>query len=483
MPHITRALLRKRAEHNEGMISTLEELSLHQEELESISDVLGTTCRKLKILYLQNNIIPRMENLHHMKELEYLNLALNNIEKIEGLDRCEFINKLDLTVNFIDFDALEASIDHLSSRRHLRELFLMGNPSQMDWDGFSDYIIYRLPQLRQLDGKEISRSMRIIAAQHFPRLEAELREKAAACRERKAQEAAAKADAGGNPGGAQAMEADGREGGADAGEEEDEDDSVPHTPEARTEMYREIAEEKAAKDAKEKERMPKERDYEKEQAEAIERTRRMEEEGRIRQCNEGKWGFSFDEETKKGCVVLDVAVPRHMDSSLIDVDIHPTYASVVIKSKVLRLSLPAEVKVGESKAQRSKTTGHLVLIMPKVKPEENEISVRVAARERQKKAEEAQQKQEEAATAREQRNLAMQAQQEASKAVKLKGLVRPSQGGLRPEPEALRAVSTIKKTVQPPPPPAHLGSKSVAGAASGSQEGDESEDDEPPPPM
>ena len=33
----------------------------------------------------QNNIIGKIENLHHMKELEYLNLALNNITKIEGL--------------------------------------------------------------------------------------------------------------------------------------------------------------------------------------------------------------------------------------------------------------------------------------------------------------------------------------------------------------------------------------------------------------
>ena len=55
MPIITKALLRKRAEHNEGMISTLEEISLHQEELEEISEVLGNICRKLKILYLQNN--------------------------------------------------------------------------------------------------------------------------------------------------------------------------------------------------------------------------------------------------------------------------------------------------------------------------------------------------------------------------------------------------------------------------------------------
>jgi protein TilB len=85
MPVITRELLRKRAEHNEGIISTLEEISLHQEELEGINEILGSTCRKLKILYLQNNIIPKIENLIHLKDLEYLNLALNNVKKIEGL--------------------------------------------------------------------------------------------------------------------------------------------------------------------------------------------------------------------------------------------------------------------------------------------------------------------------------------------------------------------------------------------------------------
>ena len=82
---ITRKLLRKRAEHNEGIISSLEEISLHQEELEGINEVLNMTCRKIKILYLQNNLIPKIENLHHLKDLQYLNLALNNITKIEGL--------------------------------------------------------------------------------------------------------------------------------------------------------------------------------------------------------------------------------------------------------------------------------------------------------------------------------------------------------------------------------------------------------------
>lgn len=59
-------------------------------------------------------------------------------------------------------------------------------------------------------------------------------------------------------------------------------------------------------------------------------------------------------------------VPKHMDSSLIDVDVHPTYVSVIIKSKVLRLRLPCEIKAGDSKCQRSKTTGGLLILMPKV---------------------------------------------------------------------------------------------------------------------
>jgi hypothetical protein len=53
MPPITLELIRRKSEHNEGLIHTLEEISLHQEEIEKISDVLGSNCRRLKILYLQ----------------------------------------------------------------------------------------------------------------------------------------------------------------------------------------------------------------------------------------------------------------------------------------------------------------------------------------------------------------------------------------------------------------------------------------------
>lgn len=59
-------------------LTNLEEITLHQQNLEKIEN-LDVYCRHLKILYLQNNIINKIENLHKMKEIEYLNLALNNI--------------------------------------------------------------------------------------------------------------------------------------------------------------------------------------------------------------------------------------------------------------------------------------------------------------------------------------------------------------------------------------------------------------------
>ena len=85
MVRITEELVRKRAEHNEGCVSTLEEVTLHQSDIEKI-ECLDKICRCLKILYLQSNLISKIENLSRMKQLEYLNLALNNVEKIENLE-------------------------------------------------------------------------------------------------------------------------------------------------------------------------------------------------------------------------------------------------------------------------------------------------------------------------------------------------------------------------------------------------------------
>lgn len=84
---------------------------------------------------------------------------------------CEFLKKLDLTVNFIDLDTLEDSINHLQSRHLLKDLYMMGNPAESNWSNFKTYVIAKLPQLQNLDGVEITKSMRIVATQSLPALE------------------------------------------------------------------------------------------------------------------------------------------------------------------------------------------------------------------------------------------------------------------------------------------------------------------------
>lgn len=56
---VTEDLIRRNAEHNECVIFSLEELSLHQQEIERLEHI-DKWCRDLKILYLQNNLIGKI---------------------------------------------------------------------------------------------------------------------------------------------------------------------------------------------------------------------------------------------------------------------------------------------------------------------------------------------------------------------------------------------------------------------------------------
>lgn len=82
------------------------------------------------------------------QELEYLNLAVNNVAKIQNLQRCESLTKLDLTINFVDKPGL-LSVASLSVNVHLKDLYLMGNPCA-DWPGYRQLVVAWLPQLKKL---------------------------------------------------------------------------------------------------------------------------------------------------------------------------------------------------------------------------------------------------------------------------------------------------------------------------------------------
>lgn len=162
---VTEQLIRKKSEHNELIIGTLEELSLHQEDIDKIEHIQNW-CRELRILLLQNNLISKIENLHKLKKLTYLNLAVNNIEVIENIDQLESLEKLDLTLNFI---GKLTSVENLRDNYNLRELILTGNYCS-SYEGYRQFVISTLPQLKNLDGNEIKRTDQIAANKDLAQL-------------------------------------------------------------------------------------------------------------------------------------------------------------------------------------------------------------------------------------------------------------------------------------------------------------------------
>jgi protein TilB len=80
-------------------------------------------CNSFSVVVVIKPTFP--ENLHKLKKIEYLNLAINNIEKIENLEQLEALEKLDLTLNFV---GRLSSVESLQGNLHLKELFLTGNP-------------------------------------------------------------------------------------------------------------------------------------------------------------------------------------------------------------------------------------------------------------------------------------------------------------------------------------------------------------------
>ncbi|XP_063087129.1 dynein axonemal assembly factor 11 isoform X2 [Cavia porcellus] len=360
MGWITEDLIRRNAEHNDCVIFSLEELSLHQQEIERLEHI-DKWCRDLKILYLQNNLI--------------------------GKIGCEVLTKLDLTVNFV---GELSSIKSLKHNIHLKELFLMGNPCA-DFDGYRQFVVATLEQLQWLDGKEIGRSERIQALQNYPVVEEQIREQEKAYQLRRAKEkeealgklaeGCEQEDKKTNPGTdglpstdipvtlpsssenkeqvqLPEIQEDARSTKKLNGSEDDlEFWNKPslYTPESRLETLRHVE-----KQRKEQEKLSKKK------KEVKPLRTLVTDSGKALNVNEPKLDFFLKDDEKHNQIILDLAVYRYMDTSLIDVDVQPMYVRVMVKGKPFQLVLPAEVKPDSSSAKRSQTTGHLVICMPKV---------------------------------------------------------------------------------------------------------------------
>ena len=279
-----------------------------------------------------------MENLNKLKELEYLNLAVNNVRKIENIEGCESLKKLDLTLNFVDLEDLESSITCLAKcprmllqKVVINDLYLTGNPCE-SWKRIKDYIIARIPQLRRFDGTDILKSERIKAIQVLDSLEQELKALAIENIEKK---------------------------------EKEPPKEEGYTPESRTKMYKDMMENQKKEEEEKKKLETKDYMYD------IDKHLRepppvYNPEGEIRQCNQGKYKFKFLDNWDQENLIFELYVPKFLDTSLINVDLNPMYVRIDVKGKITQVKFDEEIIVEKSKVQRSTTTGALQLICPKL---------------------------------------------------------------------------------------------------------------------
>lgn len=347
MGRITMDMLRRRAEHNEGCLSTLEEVALHQQDIENI-ELVGDCCRQLQILYLCNNYIGRIEGLRHLKSLKYLNLAVNNVTRIEGLEGCESLERLDLTLNFI---ADLSTIGSLRANPFLETLHLTGNAC-CKVAGYRAYVVHTLPHLSNLDGDEIVKAERITARQCEDAVVEVVQEEVVLAREaeRIKREMVAK---GIDPFPAKFNEQGERVYG--------------HTPEERMQMLREQQEMDEAKKKAQSEPAPgsisalhKELNEKRKPMTAEEELEKF---GRLLLRNEGKVLFRIDQDQPEA-LVLTVEPGKFISTTLLDVQAEVNCIRVYVKGKLLQVPSDLELAPDAATVQRSTTTGQLKITVP-----------------------------------------------------------------------------------------------------------------------
>uniref|UniRef100_A0A493TEZ7 Leucine-rich repeat-containing protein 6 n=1 Tax=Anas platyrhynchos platyrhynchos TaxID=8840 RepID=A0A493TEZ7_ANAPP len=316
------------------------------------------------------------ENVGKLKKLEYLNLALNNIEKIENLEGCEDLKKLDLTANFI---GELSSIETLKYNIHLKELFLVGNPCT-EFQGYRQFVVATLHQLKYLDSKEIERSERIQALQNYPEVKQKIKEQEQSYllkrakekeeaqrrmherKDRKEKQVEAKLGFD-SPGSLQNKENHQSEGETEKETwrtvEDDEEDRrfweepTPYTPESRLETHRYIEEKRKAKDNI---REPKKR-------EKLLPTL-VTAEGKVLNVNVPKLHFSLKDDEENNQFILDLSVYRHLDTSLLDVDVQTTYIRVLVKGKAKEIilakkKLSTSIKPSDTMQKNARRSGQV----------------------------------------------------------------------------------------------------------------------------
>ena len=353
---ITEELIRKRAEHNEGLIFSLEEISLHQLDIEKIENI-DKLCRDLKILYLQSNLIDKIENVSRLKQLEYLNLALNNVQRVENLEKCENLKKLDLTVNFI---AELTSLESLKHNEFLEELYLTGNPCTK-YENYRAFVVGSIPQLRRLDGMEVTNTERLDAFQNLDKIRESIVEEQNEYFEKEVRE---KEGRGGrwytDIGAETELPETSKDKELTEEEKKDRDkayweEPTEYTPETRKEIHRKIEADRL--EAEEKRKCVRSNKVEK-------RETVLERNGKRLNLNQPKWKFKYDNSNDPNIITLDVSIPKYLTTQNIDVDLQTNFVKIVAEGRTFQLVFSRDISPDISTCQRSQATGELSFRMP-----------------------------------------------------------------------------------------------------------------------
>ena len=61
--------------------------------------------------------------------------------------------------------------------------------------------------------------------------------------------------------------------------------------------------------------------------------------------NQGNYKWKFEETKDRAKIIFELQVPKFLDTSLLIVDVEPTYVRVDVKGKITQLHWPDEVLV------------------------------------------------------------------------------------------------------------------------------------------
>ena len=141
-----------------NQLENCEKLSLSTNQIPGIINLPRLKC--LKILSLGRNNIRRIVGLDEIGQtLEQLWLSYNQIEKLEGLNPCVVLHTLFLSNNRIkSWD----EVGKLQTLPCIKSVLLLQNPIYGEKTGeeAAPYVVKRIPQIEQIDGKMVSASIR-----------------------------------------------------------------------------------------------------------------------------------------------------------------------------------------------------------------------------------------------------------------------------------------------------------------------------------